>query len=189
MPVFLYFVRCYRLLKGNKNNQILREKKVPPDPAEKITETVTDIAVPLCESEGMELVHVEYQRERAGLILRIYIDKPGGVTLDDCTVISRQLSDLLDIHFEESAPYNLEVSSPGSDRPLVKIHDFQRFEGQNARIKTTRPIEGRKNFKGILLGVSDEDVVSINVDGKSFMIPHKMIVKARLINFNGENKC
>ena len=75
------------------------------------------IAKSLCLSEGMELVHIEYQHEPGGMVLRIYIDKPGGVTLDDCVRISRQLNDLLDIYLEGSAAYNLEVSSPGPDRP------------------------------------------------------------------------
>ncbi len=83
------------------------------------------IAEPLCLSEGLELVHIEFQREQAGRTLRLFLDKPGGVTLDDCVNISRQLSDLLDVSLdEETPPYNLEVSSPGVPRPLGKISDL-----------------------------------------------------------------
>ena len=78
------------------------------------------LAQRLCEAEGMELVHVEFQREAGGRVLRLYIDQPGGVTLNDCVNISRQMGDLLDVNIENMGPYNLEVSSPGTDRPLSK---------------------------------------------------------------------
>lgn len=146
------------------------------------------VAAPLCEAEGIELVHVECHRESGGLILRVYIDKDGGVGLEDCTLISRQLSDLLDVHLKDSVPYNLEVSSPGFDRPLSKPHDFERFKGETVRIKTVRPVGGRKNFKGILLGISG-GIVQVSVDDQSFAIPHEGIMRARLVNKNGENKC
>ena len=75
------------------------------------------LAEPLCESEGLELIQVEYQRESAGRILRLYIDKPGGINLDDCVGVSRQMGDILDVHLQELGPYNLEVTSPGSGAP------------------------------------------------------------------------
>ncbi len=175
-------------MKERKNNRSHKKKKVIPDVAEEITAKIINIAESLCESEAMELVHVEYHHEQRGLILRIYIDKLGGVTLDDCTLISRQLSDLLDIHIEDNTPYNLEVSSPGLDRPLVKEFDFQKFKGESATIKTAQPVDGQKNFKGILMGIS-EGVIKIDMDGRTIMIPHKLIARARLINYNGENRC
>ena len=98
-------------------------------------------------------MHLEYRRESGGVILRIYIDKPGGVTLDNCTSVSRQLDDLLDIHFEELPPYTLEVSSPGIDRPLVKKGDYEKFKGKTAKIKTKTPVNGQKNFTGVLSGI------------------------------------
>jgi ribosome maturation factor RimP len=88
------------------------------------------LAEPLCLSEGLELVHVEYQREPAGRTLRIYLDKPGGVTLDDCVNISRQLSDLLDVGLETEAPYRMEVSSPGIQRPLGRLERFRTVQRQ-----------------------------------------------------------
>ncbi len=175
-------------MKERKNNRSHRKKKVNPDKAAEVSAKVFNIAESLCESEAMELVHIEYHHEQRGLVLRIFIDKPGGVTLDDCTLISRQLSDLLDIHIEDSVPYNLEISSPGLDRPLVKEQDFERFKGESARIKIAQPVNGQSNFKGVLMGIS-EGSVKIKIDEKSIMIPHKLIVKARLINYNGENGC
>jgi len=135
---------------------------------------------PLCEAEGIELVHVEYQREAGGRILRMYIDKSGGVTLDDCAAISRQAGDILDVGFENDGPYNLEVSSPGLDRPLVKLKDFEIFKGKQAKIRTDQPLNGQKNFKGVLLG-SANDEVQININNKTVNIPFDKITKARLV--------
>ena len=153
-----------------------------------IIEQVKHLAEPLCEAEGMELVYVEYHREPSGRILRIYIDRPGGVKLDDCVYMSRQLGDLLDVYFEQSGPYSLEVSSPGSDRPLGKADDFEKFKGCEAKIKTLHSLDGRKNFKGIILGLSGGNV-KLLVDNKTVAIPIQEIQKARLINFNGEYPC
>jgi ribosome maturation factor RimP len=139
----------------------------------------------LCESEGIELVHLEYQRESTGWILRLYIDKPGGVTLDDCINVSRQMNDLLDVHFDEIGPYNLEVTSPGPDRPLIKAQDFEKFEGNLAKIKTVRPFDGQKNFKGVLMGVSREQV-KLRVGEATIAIALTDISKARLVNYSGE---
>lgn len=144
-----------------------------------------DIAVPLCAVEGIELVHVEFQRESGGRVLRAYIDKPGGVSLDDCTRISRQLSDILDIQIDMELPYTLEVSSPGPDRPISKKEDFHRFAGETARIRTARPIDGRKNFTGTLLGMVD-DCVHLQLEKETVVIFHQDITKARLVNYNGE---
>ena len=145
----------------------------------------TALASPLCESEGIELVHLEYQRESSGWILRLYIDKPGGVTLDDCTNVSRQMNDLLDVHLDEIGPYNLEVTSPGPERPLVKAQDFEKFEGNLAKIKTVRPFDGQKNFKGVLMGISREQV-KLRVGQETIAIALTDISKARLVNYSGE---
>ncbi len=152
-----------------------------------LTRRVIDVTEPLCEAEGFELVHVEFQPEAGGRILRLYIDKPGGVTLDDCVNISRQVSDLLDITFENIGSYNLEVSSPGVERPLGKESDYNRFKGRRVKIKTSHPINGQKNFNGILSGISD-GIVSISVEGQKVVIPYKEISKARLV-IHGENEC
>jgi ribosome maturation factor RimP len=133
----------------------------------------------------MELVHVEYQYEPGGLILRIYIDKPGRVTLDDCVLISRQLNDLLDIQLDGGNAYHLEVSSPGLDRPLSKLEDYERFKGEVARIKTIESLDGIRNFKGLLMGTSGENI-NIMVENRVFSIPYKGIQKARLVDYNGD---
>jgi len=148
----------------------------------KIVARVKALAEPLCASEGIELVHVEYQPEAGGMILRLYIDKLGGVTLDDCTYISRQLGDILDVNLESKGAYKMEVSSPGPDRPLGKKTDFERFKGSIARIRTHKPFNGQKNFKGVLLGVSDE-MVKLLVDNKDVAIPFNEIAGARLVNY------
>jgi ribosome maturation factor RimP len=155
---------------------------------QRVVESVARLADPLCRSEGLELVHVEYQREPGGVTLRIYLDKPGGVTLDDCTDVSRQLEDLLDVHVNDLPPYRLEVSSPGIDRPVGKLSDFARFAGQKAKIRVAKPVKGRKNFTGVLDGVIDGKV-RLRVDDEWIQIDFSDILKARLINYNGENRC
>lgn len=135
----------------------------------------------LCTAEGMELVHVDFQREAGGRILRLYIDGPGGVTLDDCVNISRQASDVLDVYLENLGPYRLEVSSPGPNRPLGKMADFERFKGNSVKIKTAQPIDGRKKFTGILMGIS-EGMIKLSINDRTVVIPYHKIVTARLVN-------
>jgi ribosome maturation factor RimP len=150
-----------------------------------IISRVNELAGPMCEAEGIELVHTEYQREPHGMILRIYIDKPGGTTLQDCTRVSRQLQDLLDVHLDVADNYYLEVSSPGVNRPLGKLSDFVRFKGRLAKIKVQQPIEGQKKFTGILSGVLQE-AVAIQVGDRIVEIPYQEITRARLVNYNGD---
>ena len=145
-----------------------------------IVSLVRDLAEPVCESEGMELILVEYVPEKGGKTLRLYIDKPGGITLDDCAFVSHQVGDILDVNLEGSGSYNLEVSSPGPERPLAKIDDFERFEGNIIKIKTSRPIDGQKKFKGILSGIF-EGVVTLSIENKTVAIPFQDITRARLV--------
>ncbi len=145
------------------------------------------LAEPLCEAEGFELVHVEFQPEAGGRILRFYIDKPDGVTLDECAYVSRQISDLLDVSLEGIGSYNLEISSPGPERPLGKESDYERFKGKAIRLKTYHPINGQKNFKGVLSGIS-EGIVEISMDDRTVVIPFGEIHRARLVN-HGEKGC
>ena len=152
---------------------------------DEIISRVNELSGPMCDAEGIELVHTEYQREPHGMILRIYIDKPGGPTLQDCTRISRQLQDLLDVHLDVSDNYYLEVSSPGVNRPLGKLSDFVRFKGRQAKIKVLQPIDGQKNFTGVLSGVLQE-AVAIQVGDRFVEIPYQDITRARLVNNNGD---
>jgi ribosome maturation factor RimP len=147
---------------------------------QKVIKQVWSLAEPLCESEGLELIQVEYQRESAGRILRLYVDKPGGIKLDDCVGVSRQMNDILDVHLENVGPYSLEVTSPGPERPLAKKEDFDKYKDSRAKIKTYQPLNGQKNFTGVLLGITG-DQVNLQIDGQIITIAHKDISKARLI--------
>jgi ribosome maturation factor RimP len=146
------------------------------------------LAAPLCRGEGVELVHVEYGREHGGRTLRIYLDKSGGITLDDCTRISRQLSDILDVGLETEGAYRLEVSSPGMPRPLGKMDDFERFRGARVKIRTARPINGQKNFTGTLTDVSGT-TVHLEVGSRPVAIAFADIAKAHITHMNGDKAC
>ncbi|MGD8367082.1 MAG: ribosome maturation factor RimP [Desulfobacterales bacterium] len=156
-----------------------KDRLTGPEKEALVLDRVNRFAEPLCESEGMELVHVEYLREQGGRVLRIYIDRPEGVTVDDCARISRQVGDWLDVSLEEIGPYSLEVSSPGPERPIGRASDFERFRGRKAKISISPPREGRKNFTGFLLGVKAGRISLQTVDGM-VEIPMEEIRKARL---------
>ena len=154
-------------------------RRVSTGNEQKIVDQVGALAKPLCESEGMELIHVEFQRESGGRILRLYIDKPDGINLNDCVVISRQMGDIIDVNLDDIGPFNLEVTSPGPSRPLTSKEDFEKFKGSRVKIKTNRSINGQKNFKGILLGISDGRI-SLQLDKQIIAIPNQDVLKARL---------
>lgn len=140
---------------------------------------ITQVAEDLCQGEGFELVHVEAVTWNRQAIIRIYADKPGGITLGDCAAISRQLGDLLDVNLPDMGSYRLEVSSPGPHRPLKKKQDFHRFMGSRIKIETKTPIQKKKRFTGTLDQVL-EDAVVIEVDGERVEIPDLQIDKANL---------
>ena len=151
-----------------------------------IVKQIRESLEPVCTVDGFELIHVELQSEASGRIMRLYIDKPGGVTLDDCVYVSRQVNDLLDVTLEDIGQYHLEVSSPGPDRPLGRESDFERFKGRFAKLKTRQPIEGHKQFTGRLIGIVDQQV-QLAVDGQTVAIPYAEILRARLVEY-GENR-
>lgn len=138
------------------------------------------LAEPLLTDLGFELVDVVFATEYGRKVLRFFIDKPGGVTLDDCTQASRELSTLLDVEDPIPQRYTLEVSSPGLDRPLVKEKDFIRYAGKKVRIKTKEPIEGRRNFKATIDSVGDKSISVTDFDGRRFVIELARIDRARL---------
>lgn len=148
--------------------------------SEMVTERAKAIAVPLLQELGLELVEVEFRREAGGWILRVYLDKRGGVTLGDCQRASEELSDLLDVEDLVGHPYSLEVSSPGLDRPLGREADFLRFVGERVRVTTLQAIEGQRRFLGTLKGYERGQVVLEREDGTMVLIPHSLISKARL---------
>jgi ribosome maturation factor RimP len=134
---------------------------------------------PIVLNEGMEVVDIEYRRESGGWVLRLLLDKEGGVTVDDCTRISQEVGRSLDIEDLIQTSYTLEVSSPGLNRPLKAEKDFLKYRGRLVKVKTIDPIHNRRQFKGRLLGVS-ESGVEMEVDGGILRIPLSNIAKANL---------
>ncbi len=134
---------------------------------------------PVLEPEGIELVDIEFKLERGRWILRLYIDTPQGVTLDDCELVSRQIGALLDIKDPIEHRYVLEVSSPGINRVLRKERDFRLFAGSPVRIRTRRKLTGRRNFQGILKGMENSAII-LEVDGARLEIDPKTVEKANL---------
>ena len=127
-----------------------------------------ELLLPLIQEHGFELVDVEYVKEAGNWYLRAYIDKPGGIAIDDCEVISRALSDLLDEKDFIEDSYILEVSSPGLGRPLKKDKDFQRSLGEEVEVRTFRAIEGQKEFTGTLKAY-DKESVTIELEEETEM--------------------
>src|SRR5210317_2207577 len=135
---------------------------------------------PAIERLGYELADLEVRLGGKGGLVRIFIDKPEGIDLDDCEKVSLAVSALLDV--EDTVPdnYNLEVSSPGLDRKLTKVEHFQRFEGETVKVQMRFPIEGRRRFRGTLVSSDDENIV-VDVDGVSHTLPVATIDTARLV--------
>ncbi|WP_457574081.1 ribosome maturation factor RimP [Desulfolithobacter sp.] len=130
-----------------------------------IIQDIEAYATPLLRDMGLELVEVQYRREGHGWVVRLFIDREGGVTIDDCASVSRQLSAWLDVEDLISHAYNLEVSSPGLERPLKKREDFIRFAGRKARVKLQEPLDGRRVFTGIIDRVEEDGVVLLLDEG------------------------
>ncbi len=135
----------------------------------------------LLKAEGLELIDLEFRKEGRGWMLRIFMDKPGGVTLEHCVEISRQLGDIIEV--EELIPhaYTLEVSSPGLDRPLKNEKDFLRSVGKLIQLSTNSPFQGQTFFKGILLDYQVSGCLRLAEAKKNWEIPVGSIVKARLV--------
>jgi len=135
---------------------------------------------PILEEMGYELVDVEYVSIYGRWILRLFVDKEGGVTIGDCARISEELGDLIDVKEIIRHEYNLEVSSPGLDRPLKKEKDLSRGLGKRVKIRMTTPLEGRRNFTGVLLRYGD-GILHLDVDGQEVALPWPDVAKANLI--------
>jgi ribosome maturation factor RimP len=155
-----------------------------------LTAALIELAEPVCLAHGVELVDVQVLGGRGRSVIRVMIDRdrpdvgdaPGsGVTIDDCTSVSRDLSTALDVH-EELVPgtYSLEVTSPGIERPLVRRRDYERFVGHEVRVQTAERIGDRKKFQGRLLDVADHDV-QLEQDGQPVRIPFEAISRANLV--------
>ncbi len=135
---------------------------------------------PVLMAEELELVDVEYKKEGPNWVLRIFIDKEGGVTVGDCQKVSRLTGDLIDVEEVIATLYTLEVSSPGLNRVLKREKDFLRFKGKQIRLHSISPIDNRKKFTGILVDFKDQTVY-MELDGKPFEIPLSQVAKANLV--------
>ncbi len=144
-----------------------------------VTESIEGLVTPIIHENRLELVDVEYKKEGKNWFLRIYIDKEGGVTVDDCTRVSREIEDLIDVEEVVPSSYVLEVSSPGLDRPLKREKDFLRFKGKRAHVTTYTPIHEQKSFKGTIRDFQD-DTLFLDIDSQPVEIPKSQIAKARL---------
>ena len=145
-----------------------------------IAQSVMDLIEPILVAEGLELVDVEYKKEGSNWILRIFIDKEGGVTVADCQKVSHLTGDLIDVEETIKIPFNLEVSSPGLDRSLKREKDFLRFKGKRIRLRSLSPIDNKRKFTGILADFKDQ-IIFIDLDGKPFEIPLSQVAKANLV--------
>ena len=145
-----------------------------------IAERVQEIAERVAIDHGLELVHVEVAGPDNKPIVRVFIDKPQGVTHDDCSEVSTHIGTILDVEDFIHAAYTLEVSSPGLERGLYKRADYERFAGSNAKLKTRQPIEGQRNFRGRLLGIEGDEVVFDDRTNGRVQIPLESITKANI---------
>ncbi|MGB5810399.1 MAG: ribosome maturation factor RimP [Polyangiales bacterium] len=156
---------------------------------DQLRETLVALIDPICHAHSVDLVDVRYLREPAGAVIRVIIDRApqgdldgSGVSLDDCTHVSRDVSTTLDVHDDQlpNGAYRLEVSSPGLERPLVRLADFERFAGRDIKLKTRAAIERQKRFQGKLVGVRD-GVIELDQAGTVLNIPHDEIAQATLV--------
>ena len=135
---------------------------------------------PVIGSLGLELWGVEFQSAGKRSTLRIYIDGPDGVTVDDCARVSHQVSGVLDVEDPITEQYLLEVSSPGMDRPLYTLAQYQTYVGHILEVRLRVPFEGRRRFKGVLNGVEGDEILLV-VDDNEYMLPIDYIDRARLV--------
>jgi ribosome maturation factor RimP len=156
--------------------------------AKAIADRVGEIVERIAQERDLELVQVEFvSGTRKDMVLRVFIDKPGGVTHEDCTAISLHLGTLLDVEDFIQPAYTLEVSSPGLERGLYKLADYQRFAGSLAKLKTDTPLGGQRNFRGRIAGVTAERVLFQDRTRGLVEIPFAVIAKANLeIDFQEE---
>ncbi len=146
-----------------------------------LQDRIAEIAAPVVDGAGIELVDVQFTAEHGRKVLRIFIDKPGGVTIDDCSSVSRELGVALDVDDFIPGRYSLEVSSPGLDRALKKSADFARFIDHKARVKTVTPVEERRNFRVTIRAVEGDTISIEDSTGRIWKIDLEMIESANLI--------
>lgn len=145
-----------------------------------IASRVQELAEQVTIDHGLELVHAEVAGPENKPILRVFIDKPQGVTHEDCSEVSTHLGTILDVEDFIHASYTLEVSSPGLERGLYKRADYERFTGSNAKLKTRQPIDGQRNFRGRLLGLEGDELIFDDRTNGQVRVPLELITKANL---------
>lgn len=143
-------------------------------------EKVTQLIEPTVQALDLELWGVEHASQGKYSVLRIFIEREAGVTIDDCERVSRQVSAIFDVEEPIAGEYTLEVSSPGMDRLLFTPQQFQRYRGEEVSVRMRTPVDGRRKFKGTLTDVVD-DIIHIQVDGSDFELPHGDIEKANIV--------
>lgn len=145
-----------------------------------INKELYELLEPGVRALGFEMLTVELTGQGDASILRVYIDGPDGITVDDCARVSDQVSAILDVEDPIPSRYRLEVSSPGFDRPLCKLSHFEAVMGSKVKLQTTVKISGRRRFSGTLIGVNEEEV-SLDIDGSTHTVPMDHILKARQV--------
>ncbi len=145
-----------------------------------VGEELAALLEPTVTRLGYELADLEVRLGGKGGLIRLFIDKEDGISLEDCERVSLAVSALLDVEDPVPGNYNLEVSSPGLDRKLTKIEHFHRFIGETVQVKLRIPLDGRRRFRGNLVAQEHEDIV-VEVDGESYSLPLSMIDTARLV--------
>lgn len=145
-----------------------------------LRDRLTDLLEPVIRSLGYELVVLEFGAGTGAGTLRLFIDGPDGITLADCEKVSREVAGVLDVEDPIPSAYQLEVSSPGMDRPLAKPEHFLQFKGEVARVQMLAPVDGRRRFQGRVLD-ADADSVTLEIDGAAVTLPFRDIEKAKLV--------
>ena len=134
---------------------------------------------PTVEALGYELWGLEHLVQGRHSVLRVFIDSPAGISVDDCAAVSEQVSGVLDVEDPITGEYTLEVSSPGMDRQLFRLEQYAGYIGETVEVRLRSAFEGRRKFKGVLKGIEGEDIV-IQVDDHEFLLPYGAIEKARI---------
>ena len=145
-----------------------------------IADRIDKIASKAAADNGVEFVHSEIVGSKRNMTVRIYIDKPEGVTLEDCSIVSRSIEDVIDADDFIPSAYVLEVSSPGLERPLFSIKDFEKFTGKKAKVKTSEAINGQANFNGRIASVEGSEIVFEDKTNGTVRIPFDAVAKANL---------
>ncbi len=141
---------------------------------------LADLVAPVAIALGYELWGIEYLSHGKQSVVRIYIENPDGVDIDDCAKLSRQVSSIFDVEDPIAGEYTLEVSSPGMDRPLFTLEQFGRYIGEQVKVRLRSPFEGRRNFSGQMTAVEGDDIV-VAADEHEYLLPFDLIDKANVV--------